>query len=147
MSSDLNHEHGASHTGDGTPLTIRESNLSLIAIVLQAAAVNICIQPIAVDTVGTAYIFALLWKLVPLLLCSVWMARNLRYEENSARYKKNVQIELLYCAIQACVAVAAIYSDFLLFGALGLLALCLAYILVINPKYMKRTLVKTKAQV
>ncbi len=123
---------------------ILHSNLTLIAIILQTAKLNFCIQPMSTQEYGVSYGFLFCFKLIPLLLCSVWMAYNLRYEKNIVQYHKNVKIELLYCIIQAAVAICAFYSKLYFLGTLLLMAVCLGYIFIINPKYMNRTLVKRK---
>lgn len=123
---------------------ILHSNLTLIAIILQAAALNVCIQPISADAQGAAYTFLLSFKLIPLLACSVWMSLNLRYEKNVQQYRKNVKIELLYCTIQLCAAMTSFYSNLLFLGAILILAIAMLYIFVINPKYMNRVLTRTK---
>lgn len=123
---------------------ILQSNLTLIAIILQASALNVCIQPFSTEEMGLPYSFLILFKLIPLLACSVWMTCNLKYEKNRVQYRKNVKIELLYCLIQLGVALLAFYSNMLLLGALILIAVALIYIFVINPKYMNRHLTEKK---
>lgn len=129
---------GHSRTKDKT---ILHTNLTLLAIILQASMLNVWIQPIA---------FAEAWgvllgvKLLPLAACSCWMAYNLHYEKNPVQYRKNVKIELMYCVVQVAVALAASYSEFRWLGSVGLLAVCLFYVFFINPKYMGRTLVRRK---
>lgn len=130
--------------GQGKNKRILQSNLTLIAIILQAAALNVCIQPISTDAHGFAYTFLLLFKLIPLMVCSIWMSFNLRYEKNAMQHRKNMKIELLYCVIQLSVAVFSLYSKFLFLGAILLMAVALIYILVVNPKYMNRILTKRK---
>ena len=123
---------------------ILQSNLTLIAIILQASALNVCIQPFSTEGMGLPYTFLLVFKLIPLLACSVWMTCNLKYEKNIVQYRKNVKIELLYCLIQLGVALLAFYSNMLFLGALILIAVALIYIFVINPKYMNRHLTEKK---
>lgn len=121
---------------------ILQSNVALIAIILQASALNICIQPFSAGKMELPYTFLILFKLIPLLAFSVWMTCNLKYEKNIVQYRKNVKIELLYCLIQLGVALLAFYSNMLFWGALILIAVALIYIFVINPKYMNRRLTK-----
>ena len=123
---------------------IRQANLTRWAIIFQAAALNVCIQPMPPEEYGLAYGVMLSVKLIPLAACSVWMACNLRYEKDLARRRKNARIELLYCLLQAAIAIAAYRAQLQLLGALFLLAVCLGYILFINPNYMGRVLVKQK---
>lgn len=117
---------------------ILQSNLTLIAIILQATALNVCIQPLSTEAHGSAYTFLLLFKVIPLLACSIWMTRNLKYEKNIVQYQKNIKIELLYCLMQLSVAMFAFLSNLLFLGAVLIISVALIYILLINPKYMNR---------
>lgn len=133
-------------TEQGKDKKILQCNLTWLAIILQGAALNICIQPLSTKAHGMAYTFLLFFKVIPLFVCSIWMTRNLRYEKNVVQYRKNTKIELLYCVIQAGVALVAYYTELLFLGALLLMAICLIYILEINPKYMNRPLIKRKTK-
>lgn len=84
------------------------------------------------------------FKILPLLACSVWMTYNLTYEKDSRQYRKNVRIELGYCSLQAAVAMAAYYSRFYFLGTMVLMFVCMGYVFIINPRYMRRTLTKRK---
>ena len=117
---------------------ILQSNLTLIAIILQASALNTCIQPLSTEAHGLEYTFLLLFKLIPLLACSIWMTRNLKYEKNIVQYQKNIKIELQYCLIQLSVAMFAFLSNLLFLGPVLIISVALIYILLINPKYMNR---------
>lgn len=79
---------------------------------------------------------------VCLLLCSIWMASNHRFEPDLKQRRKNIRIELLYCLIQLAFAYLIIYAGIGLVGGLLMVATALVYILVINPKFMKRKLTK-----
>ena len=79
---------------------------------------------------------------VCLVLCSIWMASNHRFEPDMQQRKKNTKIELLYCLIQLAFAYLIIYAGIGLVGGLLMVATALVYILVINPKFMKRKLTK-----
>ena len=81
-------------------------------------------------------------KFIPLMVFSVWMAFNLRYEKDAKQYKKNVKMELVYCMIQAVIFLFGYYSKLYWLGALLLLIVALLYILWINPKYMNRRMTK-----
>lgn len=122
---------------------ILRSNLTLIAIILQASALNVCIQPVSVQVKEFASIFMFI-KLMFLFAFSVWMAWNLRYEKDKEQLRKNVRIELLYCMVMAIAAIFICYSKLYFIGSFMFIAICLFYILVINPKYMNRVLVKRK---
>lgn len=77
-----------------------------------------------------------------LLLCSIWMASNHRFEPDLKQRRKNTQIELLYCLVQLGIAFLIMYAGIGLVGGLLMLVTALVYILVINPKYMNRKLTK-----
>ena len=83
-------------------------------------------------------------KLVPLLLCSVWMAYNLRYEKDAVQYKKNSKIELLYCMVQLGIAMFGYYTGQYMLAMILLFAVVMVYIFYINPKYMNRQLTKKR---
>lgn len=124
---------------------ILHSNLTLIAIILQAAALNVCIQPVldgAYGIIPDSYV--ILSKIIPLTIFSIWMASNLRYEKNAAQYKKNAKIEFMYCGIQSIIALFAIYSELYFVGTILILITASIYIFIINPRYMNRTLIKSK---
>ncbi len=118
---------------------ILQANLTRTAIVAQAAALNIAIQPAAE---GINPNVMLLLKVIPLLAASIWMAWNHRYEPDPQQRVKNTKIELAYCCIQAVAALFAHFTQFYFLGAVLLIVVCLLYILKINPKYMNRKLTK-----
>ncbi|MBO5428792.1 MAG: helix-turn-helix transcriptional regulator [Peptococcaceae bacterium] len=121
---------------------ILHSNLTLIAIIAQASFLNAAIKPFEPSGImnGTELVI----KLVPLLLCSVWMAYNLRYEKDVVQYKKNSKIELLYCMIQLSIAMFGYYTEQYILAAILLFAVVMVYIFYINPKYMNRQLTKKR---
>ncbi len=124
---------------------ILHSNLTLLAIILQASALNFCIQPILEEAYGVipnSYVISL--KIIPLAIFSIWMAMNLRYEKNPRQYKKNSKIEFIYCILQSIIAVSAIYSKLYFVGTIFILIALSIYIFIVNPKYMNRKLVKSK---
>ena len=122
---------------------ILRNNFIIIAIIAQAAFLNIAIQPLYTE--GTPYhILFLLFKYLPLLAASVWMAFNLHYEKDEKQRKKNTLIELAYCAVMAVVALVGYYTKWYFLAAVALVSVALIYIFVINPKYMNRHLVKRK---
>ena len=124
--------------------TILHTNLTLIAIIMQTAFLNAAMQPL--QSGASPLMQSLEWviKFVPLLAASIWMACNLRYEKNAEQYRKNTKIELLYCLVQAAVAMLGHYSRLYWLGTLLLIAVALGYIFVVNPKYMNRQLTKKK---
>lgn len=120
---------------------ILRANLTRIAIIAQAAALNICLQP-ADPQIPSGVMLGV--KGVPLLGCSVWMTCNLLYEKRPEQRRKNARIELLYCLLQAAIAVSAHLSRLYFLGTLGILAVLMGYIFWINPRYMDRRLVRKK---
>ena len=122
---------------------ILRNNFIIIAIIAQAASLNVAIQPLYTE--GTPYhIIFLLFKYLPLLAASVWMAFNLHYEKDEKQRKKNTLIELAYCVIMAIVALVGYYTKRYFIAAVALISVALIYIFVMNPKYMNRHLVKRK---
>ena len=122
---------------------ILRNNFIIIAIIAQAASLNVAIQPLYTE--GTPYhIIFLLFKYLLLLAASVWMAFNLHYEKDEKQRKKNTLIELAYCVIMAIVALVGYYTKWYFIAAVALISVALIYIFVINPKYMNRQLVKRK---
>ncbi len=122
---------------------ILRNNLIIITIIAQAAFLNVAIQPLYTE--GTPYhILFLLFKYVPLLATSIWMAFNLHYEKDEKQRKKNTIIELAYCVVMAVIALVGYYTKWYFLVAVALLSVALIYIFVINPKYMNRHLVKRK---
>ena len=122
---------------------ILRNNFIIIAIIAQAAFLNVAIQPLYTE--GTPYhIFFLLFKYLPLLAASVWMAFNLHYEKEEKQRKKNTLIELAYCVVMVMIALVGYYTKWYFIAAVALLSVALIYIFVINPKYMNRNLVKRK---
>ena len=67
---------------------ILQANLIKIAIIAQAACLNVAIQPLDEGFTGGMYIFALVVKYLPLFLASIWMSANMRYEKSRATQKK-----------------------------------------------------------
>lgn len=128
----------------GNDRTILHSNLTLLAIIFQTAALNVCIQPMPPEEYGLPVLALMGFKILPLLACSVWMTYNLTYEKDSRQYRKNVRIELGYCSLQAAVAMTAYYSKFYFLGTMVLMFVCMGYIFIVNPRYMRRTFTKRK---
>ena len=118
---------------------ILRTNLIKIAIVAQASALNVAIQPVAEGINPTI----MLWiKFILLLASSIWMASNHRFEVDLKQRAKNTKIELLYCSLQAAVAWTAYFTQLYFLGAIALIVVCIFYLLKINPKYMNRKLTK-----
>ena len=121
---------------------ILHTNLTLIAIIAQVSFLNAAIKPF--DASGSMNSTELLIKFVPLLVCSIWMAYNLRYEKDAVQYKKNTKIELLYCMVQSGIAMFGYYTEQYMLAMILLFAVVMVYIFYINPKYMNRQLTKRK---
>ncbi len=118
---------------------ILRTNLTMIAIVAQMSALNIAIQPVA-DGINPT---VMLWIKAGLLLAtSIWMASNHRYETDLKQRAKNTKLELVYCCIQASIALIAYNTQLYFLGAVMLIAVGLLYLLKINPKYMNRKFTK-----
>lgn len=121
---------------------ILQMNLSKIAIIAQAASLNVAMQPFQDIQAPYMQTIELLIKIVPLLASSVWMAFNLRYEKDAKQYKKNMKIELIYCMVQVAIFLFGFYSKIYWAGTLLLIIVALIYILWVNPKYMNRRMTK-----
>lgn len=127
------------------PNPILRANLTRMAITLHAAFGYAAAQNLWMarrvfyrsDVMAPAIFSGVL-----LLLCSIWMASNHRFEPDLKQRRKNIRIELLYCLIQLAFAYLIIYAGIGLVGGLLMVATALVYILVINPKFMKRKLTK-----
>lgn len=125
---------------------ILRSNLTMLAIACQAGALHACTQisytldPATGTKVPDHGLF--LFKAAVLLLCSIWMASNLRFEPDPVRRRKNSRIELLYCLAQLTAALLTYRFGLGLVGLLAAIALLLIYILFVNPRYMGRKFTK-----
>lgn len=123
---------------------ILHSNLTLLAIILQAACINVAMQSSLVADIPSLRMFDLAIKFLPLLGVSIWKSLNLRYEKDPVQYRKNTKIELLYCLVQLAVLLFGHYSKFYFLGTLLLVVVASFYILIINPRYMNRQLTKAR---
>lgn len=122
--------------------SVLRANLTRIAIVAQVCMLNIVIQPIDGDIPYAAALWFRGIGLTLLLAASIWMAGNHRYETDPKQRAKNRKIEMAYCCIQAVIALIAYFTHFYFWGAVLLIAVCLLYLLKINPQYMNRKLTK-----
>lgn len=130
---------------DKKPNPILRANLTRIAITLHAAFGYATAQHLwyarrvlhRSDMMGPV-----IFSGICLLLCSIWMASNHRFEPDLEQRKKNTRIELLYCLVQLGFAYLIIYPGIGLIGALLMMIAVFVYIMVINPKYMNRKLTK-----
>ena len=122
---------------------ILHRNLTLIAIISQAAFLNVAMQPFQISDGKIIDIVELIIKFVPLLASSIWMSHNLKYERNVKQFRKNTRFELVYCAVQLSVMLFGYYSRMYFVGSIIIIAVTLFYIFVINPKYMNRQLTRS----
>ena len=84
------------------------------------------------------------FKIIPLLLASVWMASNHRYENDKVQRAKNTKTEMYYYFGQTAIAVVGYVNHWTLLTSVLILAVAFFYIFVVNPKYMNRKLVHKK---
>lgn len=122
----------------------RNNNYRLAAIILQLGALASC-GNIAYSEINGVVIedkTILLVKVLALLVTSAWMAVNVFLEDNVQQRQKNTMIELGYCAIQAIIVLACRAWNLGIIGAGLLFAICMIYIFIINPRAMKRELVR-----
>lgn len=132
--------------GKKTNLILR-ANLIRVAITAQAAFMFNCTQAVFQlrhpDYPNKdLYRGALIFSLVLLVLSSIWMATNHRYEPDMNQRRKNVNIELGYCFIQALVGLLTIHFGMGLVGLALILFVLLVYVMYVNPKFMSRKLTK-----
>ena len=129
------------------PNSILRTNLTTLAIITQAAWMFSCTQIFyqlhhSNPSDKNLYSGALIVNLLLLLLSSIWMATNHRYEADENQRRKNTKIELGYCCIQFLACLLIIRFELGLVGAALIIAIGLVYILYINPKFMARKLTK-----
>lgn len=127
------------------PNLILQANLIRFVIILQAAVLNTC--------AAYAYMLrahpddefrrgALIFALVSLLLASIWMAVNHRYEPDLDQRRKNINIEFRYCCVQAMIGLLTLHFGLGLLGTALIITVMLIYLLYINPKFMNRKLTR-----
>lgn len=123
------------------PNLILRTNLTKWAIILQAGFLCGCTQHaymLRKNPSDGVYRGGFIFSLVLLLLCSIWMTANHSYEPDKGQRKKNINMELGYCAIQILIALFTMYSGIGLVGVAFTILVLLVYILYINPKFMNR---------
>ena len=132
-------------TGQKGPNLILRTNLTKLAISLQAGFLYACtmhIYMLRLHVNDDLYRGGLIFSLACLLLASIWMTANHRYEPDMTRRRKNVNIELAYCVTQTLMALLTIRFGMGLVGLALLILICLIYILYINPRFMNRKLTR-----
>ena len=127
------------------PNLILRANLTRIAITAQAVLLYSCTQVIfqlrrADDLNRPILQVELGMFLTLLLLSSIWMAWNHRYESDKDQRRKNTKIESVYCWMQAAIGLLTIYFGMGLVGFVLILTTYAIYVLYINPKFMNREL-------
>lgn len=130
-----------------TPNLILRTNLTKWAIIFQSAFLYSCTQEIFQLRHPNYpdkdfYRGALIFSCTLLMLASIWMATNHRYEPDKKQRRKNVNIELGYCCVQTVIALLTIRFGMGLVGLVFILSACLVYILYVNPKFMNRKFTK-----
>lgn len=122
---------------------VLQSNLVLLPIAAQAGLLYSSAQSLWWLQMGRAdYQGAFWFSLVPLVLCSIWMARNLRLEQDREQRRKNSLIELAYCAVQLLVGALVAEAGIGLVGLALHILVCLFYVRWVNPRYMNRRFCK-----
>lgn len=124
---------------------ILRTNLTKWAVILHAGFLSSCshhVYMLRSHPNDVVYRGAFLFSLMMLLLCSVWMAANHRYEPDKGQRRKNVNIELAYCGFQTLSALLTIYLGIGIAGTALTLFVLLVYILHINPRFMNRRFTK-----
>lgn len=124
--------------------TMQQLNLTRLAVIMQAAALNVLIQPIADGFSPRGEMVIFLIKCAAVFLMSIWMVSNLRFEKNLAQRRKNARIECLYCCIMAAIAIPAWRGQWGFLGTVLIMAVCMVYLLVVQPRYMNRPFEKKK---
>ena len=129
------------------PNLILHTNLTRSAIAAQAAFLYCCTQAIyQLRHSGETYIYLyrgeLIFFLVLLMLASIWMTVNHRYEPDKNQRRKNVNIELGYCCVQTLAGLLTIHFGMGLAGLALIVAVYAIYVLYINPKFMNRKLTR-----
>ena len=126
------------------PNLILRTNLIKWAIILQAAFLQVSATTIqAYLTDRKAYILGyVIFSLAMLMTCSIWMASNHRFETDKQQRRRNVNIELGYCILQALVMILDIYFGIGYVATIIFIVIAIVYILHVNPKYMSRKLTR-----
>ena len=118
---------------------VLQSNLILLPIAAQAGLVYSTAQSLWWMRQGRGdYRGAFWFSLVPLVLASAWMVRNLLREKDPVRRRKNSWIELGYCFAQLFIGLLTVDGGIGLVGLALNVVLCLIYVQWINPRYMGR---------
>ena len=128
-----------------TPNLILRANLIRLAITAQAAflfssASMFCQMQAAEYPMKDLYRGAFFVSMALLLLSSVWMASNHRWEGDMARRRTNARIELGYCCVQLAAGFLTVCFGLGLAGAVLMIITTCVYVLYVNPRFMGRKL-------
>lgn len=127
------------------PNPILRTNLTRLAILCHAVFLNtsvVHIREFFDRPDETVYKGIITFDLIMLTICSIWMTSNHRFEPDKQQRRKNVNIELGYCAIMLLVALIDMYLKLGVIGIITFLPVIFVYILYINPKFMNRKLTR-----
>lgn len=126
------------------PNLILRTNLIKWAIILQAAFLQASVTIIrAYLTDRKSYIFGyVIFSLVMLMICTIWMASNHRFETDKQQRQRNMSIELIYCILQALIMIFDLYFGIGFAATIIFIVVSIVYILYVNPKFMSRKLTR-----
>lgn len=127
------------------PDPILRANLTKWAIILQAGFLRgsaVFLRALRVNPGDGSAHGLFLFSLLPLAVCSVWMASNHRFETDRRRRRRNLNIEFCYCVLQLLAAMLDIYLGLGLIGAALMIVIGAVYLLYVNPRFMGRKLTK-----
>ena len=124
------------------PNHILQANLIKLAIILQASFLYAAAMAIFDYRRRQGDAGAVAFHLILLAVCSALMASNYRFEPDRNRWRKNICIELAYCALQTAIGLLDICFGLGLVGSGIAIVVMLIYLLYINPKFMDRKLTK-----
>lgn len=125
---------------------LKQINTIRLSLLAQAVAANCIIQTPAVFMKSKVDTYFIILQIIILGVCSHFVARNHKYEDNLKQRNKNIVIELVYCVIMAITCVWAITSHKNYIGTVLIIILYIVNILYVNPKYMNRKLVFSKKE-
>lgn len=140
VGADEDADEDASQPQGKQPNWILRTNLTNLALSMQAGFLHLCtyVPYKTVDGMRMVDNDLILFRMSCLLLCSIWMSSNLRWEADPQQRRKNSYIELIYCCVQLLVAFATLRFGLGLVGMLLTGCVLFFYIFYINPRYMNR---------
>ena len=96
----------------------------------------------AFNTMFISSVIFLIFSLVMLMICTIWMASNHRFETDKQQRWKNVIIELIYGILQALVMILDICFGIGFIVTIIFIVVAIVYVLYVNPKFMSRKLAR-----